>query len=140
MEIVLDSNIIFSALIKDSIIRELILNFPGKLLFPEYIFEEIIEHKEELAEKLGLNKGKLEFILNNLLKNVKIVPTILLEEYKQEATELMKNLDIDDILFIACALKYPNSSIWSNDKNLRKQNKIRIFSTKEILELINSEF
>ena len=139
MQIVLDSNIVFSALIKDSLTRKLILNLPSKFLFPEYIFEEIAEHKEELSEKLGLDKDKLNSILNSILENIIIVPTILLEKYKQEAVELIKDIDMDDVLFIACALAHPNSAIWSDDKNLKNQKKVKVYSTKEIIELMNLE-
>jgi len=41
MEIILDSNILFSALIKDSYIRQIILEYEGYFLFPTYIFEEL---------------------------------------------------------------------------------------------------
>ena len=41
MKIVLDSNVFFSALIKDSLTRKLILEYDDLFLFPEIILEEM---------------------------------------------------------------------------------------------------
>ena len=54
MQIILDSNVLFSALIRDSITRKIILEYDGKFLFPSFIFEEIEEHKHELVSKSNL--------------------------------------------------------------------------------------
>jgi predicted nucleic acid-binding protein len=51
LNIVIDSNILFSALIKDSLTRRIILDYDKTFLFPEFIFEEIQKHKEELLKK-----------------------------------------------------------------------------------------
>ncbi len=48
MHIIIDSNVLFSALIKDSLTRKLILDYEGTFLFPAYIFQEFEEHKEEV--------------------------------------------------------------------------------------------
>ena len=74
-----------------------------------------------------------------------IVEFVPLEEYHQflkQVEILSKNLSnsekiefLDDIDFLAFALKM-NCSIWSNDKLLKKQEKINIFNTKEIINLM----
>ena len=53
MNIILDSNVLFSALIKDSATRKIILKHEEAFLFPEFIFEEMEKHKEELLQKSG---------------------------------------------------------------------------------------
>jgi predicted nucleic acid-binding protein len=58
MNIVIDSNILFAALLKDSKIRNIILNYEGYFIFPAYIFEELIEHKEELIKKSKLRTSR----------------------------------------------------------------------------------
>jgi predicted nucleic acid-binding protein len=45
MNIVIDSNILFSALIKNSLTRKIILEYNGLFLFPEFIFEEMNKHE-----------------------------------------------------------------------------------------------
>ena len=51
MRIVIDSNILFSALVKDALTRKLILEYKESFLFPSFIFEELEKHKDELRRK-----------------------------------------------------------------------------------------
>ena len=97
MKIVIDSNVLFSALIKDSSTRKLILKYGGFFLFPSYIFEEMEKHKEQ-------------------------------------AVEIVKNIDLDDAIFVACALAYPESVIWSDDKKLKNQKEVKILNTGEMIK------
>ncbi|MFH1590712.1 MAG: PIN domain-containing protein [archaeon] len=46
----------------------------------------------------------------------------------------MDRIDPDDAIFIATALATPGSSIWSDDKDFEKQDRIHILKTKDILE------
>jgi predicted nucleic acid-binding protein len=51
----------------------------------------------------------------------------------------MKDIDEKDTHYVALALKL-NCPIWSNDTDLKKQNKVKIYNTKELLEeLLNDE-
>lgn len=45
-------------------------------------------------------------------------------------------IDADDVLSFACALAFAPAIIWSEDKKLKKQNKVRVLNTKEILEML----
>ena len=136
MQIIIDSNILFSALIKDSLNRKLILKYEGYFLFPSFIFEEIEEHKQELLDKSGMNEEEFDNLLNIILKKVVIVPCEILLPFREKAFELVKNIDEDDVLFVACALAYPNSIIWSDDKHFKKIRDIKVINTKEIIKII----
>ena len=138
MRIVLDSNILFSALIKDSFKRKIILEYDGKFLFPSYIFEELQEHKKELLQKAQMNADEFDTILQILLKKVFIIPKEALLPFKQEAIDIVKDIDLDDALFFACALAYPESVIWSDDKKLKEQTKIKVCNTPEIVKILSS--
>jgi len=52
MNIVIDANILFSALIKDSKTREIILGYNGYFLFPFYIFIEMKKIQRRTAKKI----------------------------------------------------------------------------------------
>lgn len=136
MNIIIDSNILFSALIKDSTTRQIILKYDNLFLFPEYIFEEMERHQQELFEKSQMNKKDFSQLLQIVLKKVIIVPNESLINYRKEALEIIKDIDKDDTIFIGCALAYPNSIIWSDDKKLKLQNKIKVLNTKEIIKLL----
>lgn len=134
MQIVIDSNVLFSALIKNSVTRKIILDYDGLFLFPSYIFEELSNHKEELLSRSKMDTQQFNQLLGIILSKVVIVSSKVLENHKEKALEIVNYIDINDVLFFACALAYPDSVIWSNDKELKRQNKIRILNTKELLK------
>ncbi|HIG96082.1 TPA: PIN domain-containing protein [Candidatus Woesearchaeota archaeon] len=136
MKIVIDSNILFSALIKDSTTRRLILEYGGTFLFPEYIFTELEKYKEGLLTKSKMYETEFEKLLVLLLKKVVIIPNERALPYKEEALTLVKDVDINDILFVACVLAHPDSLLWSDDKALKKIKGILVLHTQEIIEFM----
>lgn len=135
MIIVLDTNIFISAIVKDSTTRRLIIESEHILLFPENIFQEIREHKQEILKNSGLNKEEYDKLIAKILKYVYIVPKELVVFQRDEAYNLAKNIDVDDVLFFATALVFKNSVIWTDDKNLKSQDRIKVFNTQEIMKL-----
>ncbi len=136
MNIIIDSNPLFSALIKDSSTRRIILEYDDFFLFPSFIFEEMQKHKAELLKKSRMSEEDFNKLLQLILKKVVIVPNEVLFPYKKEAFEIVKDIDPDDVVFVACALAYPNSIIWSNDRRLKEKTKISVLNTKEIIKLL----
>jgi len=132
--IVIDSNILFSALIRDSTTRKLILEYGGFFLFPEYIFIEVEKYKSELLTKSKLNEEEFNKLLELILKKVMVVQDELLNPHYGEARRLAESVESpEDLTFFACALAYPESIIWSNDQKLKRQTKVKIISTSEML-------
>lgn len=136
MNIVVDTNIFISALIKDDISRSLIINSKNDLLFPEFEFDEIEKHKKEILKKSDLSDEEFQNLFSNLLKYVKIVKTEEIINYRNQAFDIIGNIDKDDIIFIATALAY-DATIWSDDRHFQKQNKIRILTTKDLVKTQN---
>ena len=92
MDIIVDANVLFSVLIKDSFSYNLLFSGKFHLFTPEYIFTELEKHKEEILEKtertteeffrlIETLKEELPlFHLRNwflMLKNQKKLPQIL---------------------------------------------------------------
>ena len=61
-------------------------------------------HQDELLKKSKMKKDDFYTLLHLLLKKVMIVPTEILLSYKKEALQIVKDIDKDDAIFIACAL------------------------------------
>ena len=135
MNIIVDSNVLFSALIKNSTTRKIILEYDGLFLFPSFIFEEMHKHINELMQKSAMSIEEFNQLLKLILTKVKVVQAEMLYPHRDKALEIVKEIDTNDVLFIACALAYPKSVIWSNDKKLKKQNKIKVLNTAEIIHL-----
>ena len=81
-------------------------------------------------------ENEIQKLINLILKKVTIVPENILDKYREEAVIIIGHIDPDDVLFIACGLAYPDSIIWSDDKKLKKQSRIRIQNTSEILKVL----
>ena len=60
--IVIDSNVLFSAMIRNSVTRKLILEYDGKFLLPEFVFEEMEKHKHEIQRKSGLKIEEFDLV------------------------------------------------------------------------------
>ena len=135
MNIVVDTNIFISALIKNSLTRDLIVNSQQNLILPEFEFIEIENHKEEILRKSYLSENEFKILLNKLLKYVKIIKTEETINYKQEAFDIIGEIDEDDTIFFATALAY-NAVIWSDDKHFQKQDKIKILTTQDMIKLL----
>jgi|SRR3989344_1176384 len=143
MKFVVDTNVLLTFFWSKSIFKKLSIKQGLKLYSPEYALEEINKYIEEILKKTKLSKDEFIRLRRELAIIVEFVP---LEEYHQflkQVEILSKNLSnsekiefLDDIDFLALALKM-NCSIWSNDKLLKKQEKINIFNTKEIINLMD---
>lgn len=84
-------------------------------------------------KKSKMGEKDFNLLLDLLLKKVLIIPARTLKHHKKQAMEIIKEIDKNDVIFIACALAYPNSILWSEDKKLKNQKEITVLSTKEII-------
>ncbi|MGV8162880.1 MAG: PIN domain-containing protein [Candidatus Nanoarchaeia archaeon] len=137
MNIILDSNIIFSSLIKNSTTRKLILKNKELFILPEFVFEELNKHKSELLLKTRIASDEFQELFQSIISDINIVPKKYSDEHMLEAIRIVKDIDMGDASFIACALLYPDSIIWSDDKALKKQKEVKVLNTKEIIELLS---
>ena len=135
MKIVIDTNVLFSALLKDSLTRRLILEYEDKFLFPIFIFEEMRRHQAHLLAKSRMEETDFSKLLDLLLRKVIVVPTTELRTKEKEAKALAQDIDPDDAIFFACALAH-DATIWSDDKALKGQDKVSVITTKEMKELL----
>jgi predicted nucleic acid-binding protein len=134
MNIVIDTNIFISALIKDGKTREIITSYGWNFLIPEFEFAEIKKHKSEILRKSRLAEIDFKLLVSKLLKYIRIVRNEMIIKHKQESFGIIGDIDPNDTIFIATALAC-DAAIWTDDKHFKKQNIIRILTTKEILEL-----
>jgi predicted nucleic acid-binding protein len=130
MRLVIDTNIVIAALIKDNISRKIIFDSNFSFVSPDFIYEEISNHKKEILQKSKIHEIEFEVLINILLEKIEVIP---FEDYKtflNQSKELIT--DIDDISFLAVALA-KKCSIWSEDKHFEQQNKVKIYKTKDLI-------
>ena len=129
MDIVVDANVLFASLIKDSFTYNLLFRGSFHLFTPEYIFTEFEKHKEEILRKTERTTEEFFRLVETLKRKVVLVPLEELTPYVEEAEGITP--DPDDMAYFALALKL-NCAIWSNDKKLKGQDKIQVYNTYEI--------
>ena len=134
MKIILDTNILISALMKDSITRKIIIDSSLEFFYPESSFKEIIKYESYILEKSGYDKETFHKILNKLLEYINLVPLELIRSKVNEATKIMRKIDMKDVIFIAAALTINTDFIWSEDKDFEKQENIKILKTKDLAD------
>ena len=133
MKLVIDTDILYSYFWKGSLTRSLIMGEDFELFAPELALKEIKNYKSNIIKKIKLNEREFETLLFDIAISVKFIP---IEKYKNFLKKALKiSPDPDDLDFFALALKL-KFPLWSNDLLLKKQDKIRIPTTKEILGLI----
>ena len=134
MEFVLDANILFAALIRDSVTAKIMLHKDIMLFAPEFIIEEMQRYKDQLIEKSNRTKQEFDSILDIFQRKIVLVPMRDLVSELEMACRISP--DEKDISYIALALKH-ELPIWSNDKDLKEeQDAIKVFSTKDLLGIL----
>src|SRR3989338_830818 len=117
MKIVLDVNVILSALIRDSTTRKIILNSKFEFYFPETSLNKISKYKNYILEKSGLSEEEFDKIIEILFNYIRLVPTGEIEKNWKEANKIMGQIDQEDVVFIAAAFSIKDSIIWSDDRH-----------------------
>ena len=131
MLLVVDANILMAALIKNSITRKLLMSEELILIAPEFLLEETEKYFGYLSEKTKLEKNLIKELLSEIIEKaeIKIFPAEEFKEKLKEAAEF--SADPKDSMYFALALK-EKAIIWSNDKALKKQNKVKVITTEEL--------
>jgi predicted nucleic acid-binding protein len=136
MKLIIDTNILISSLLKDSTVREILLNESLNFYLPEIVLSEVNKYLPYIIQKSKLSEEEIKKLLNTLLENLILVPIDEYENKMDEGMKIIGNIDEKDTQFIALALSIENDGIWSNDKHFEKQKKIKVFKAIDILNLL----
>lgn len=141
MKIVVDTNIVFSAILNpESPIGQIILN--GSKYYTFYSADqlklEIVRHEDKIIKISGLKKDEFLRIYGLINSRIQFINQILINDNNfQKADDLTKDIDPDDLLFVGLALQF-HCKLWSGDKRLinglRKKEFIQIITTDELFQ------
>lgn len=144
MKIIVDTNIVFSALLnsESSIAQFLIYNHPRFQFYScDYLQTEILKHRDKLLKLTKLSKSELLELERYVTNNIKFINHHLLPQQLIKETQIqLQNIDPFDVPFVALA-KHLDAKLWTGDKKLynplKEQNFENIISTRELSTLIN---
>jgi predicted nucleic acid-binding protein len=136
MRVVADTSEMFSFFNEKSKARELSLSTKLSLQAPKFSLDEINEHKDKIIKSFSLTEP--QFVLVKKLLNT-VVKFAGEKEYSKLLSEAKEvSPDPDDVDFFALALK-SKIPLWSEDKELKKQSRVKVLNTKELSKLLESE-
>ncbi|WP_462251671.1 PIN domain-containing protein [Ferruginibacter sp.] len=146
MKIVVDTNIIFSALLNSNgNIGDLLFNSDKDFEFYScsYMRYEIQKHWERLKKISKLTQENLEISYTLVISKLKFInEEIIPAETWLASEQITKGIDIDDTDFVALT-KFLKATLWTGDKilyrGLKKLNFKRVMNTAELLALRESK-
>jgi len=129
---VVDTNILFSFFWDNSFTKKLILSSEFELISSEQALKEIKKYKKEIMRKTKITDKQFE----NYYKQLKLVVDFQKEKDYQKDKKEASGFSPDeyDSDFFALCLKY-GCFLWSNDKILKEQSRVKVLSTEDIIEL-----
>ncbi len=123
MKLIVDTNIVFSAIISDKgKIGELLLNKPGGLHFlsPLFLLNELENHAEKILSITGYSNAEYQQIKSFITRDIEFVHSKNISRRNWEiSSELLSDIDKNDIPFLALSLE-ANCLLWTGDKKLIK--------------------
>jgi predicted nucleic acid-binding protein len=132
MKLVVDANVVISALIADSKTRELIVTLEPDLFTPEFVHDEIENYEELIVEKSGMTPDRVAQFINLLFQYIEVVPASEFYPYIEQAEEVIGDTDPDDVLYLACALA-TDADVWSDDSDFEEQDVVGTHSTSNVI-------
>ena len=142
MRIIVDTNIVFSALLNsNSRIGRLLLDSRDMFCFYscKYLQKEIHRHRDKIHHYSRLNNDDLSELIALVESRIffleeKLLPATVIAEAK----EWVKNVDFDDFAFVAIA-NHLDAWLWTGDKKLitglRQKGYRRIISTADLCDM-----
>ena len=89
-----------------------------------------------IIQKSGMSRREVELVFRLFMQNIMIIPEEEIKTKMKEARRIMNDIDINDSPILACALAVTNDGIWSEDRHFERQNKIKLWKTKDLLKYI----
>ena len=131
MELVADTNVLYTYFWKKSLARKVLMSRDLNLFSPEFSLEEIKNYRNDIIKKTGITAKEFDNLRTDLAIAVEFVPV---EDYKDLFGRALRiSPDPDDADFFALSLK-KKIPIWSNDARLKKQKSVPVLSTKDLLD------
>ena len=133
MELVGDTNIVFSLFKKSSFTNKFLKEQDIKLFAPAQLIKQLHKYSDDVCSKAKISK-------QTFLKDISLLPELIeFKEpsslFKHKASKLISHKS--DVSFLALALEL-NIPIWSNDDHFKEQSEIPVFKTHELKRFLDA--
>jgi predicted nucleic acid-binding protein len=119
-KIIVDTNIIFSALLKrQSVFTALLLESEHKFYVPELVIIELFKHKDKILKLSQIPEEDLLRFYHVILRRINIYKEDLIQiDNLKQAYNLCFDIDVNDTIYIALTLEL-RGKLWTGDKKLK---------------------
>ena len=136
MELVVDANVLLASLLKEAITRELLLDTRLRLYAPEHLISEtlhLLKRSASLRKRIHLSAKELEELFYLLTQEIETIPKKEFTSQMNEALKIAPHKEDAPYLALALARNIP---IWSNDRGIHAQSKVKVYTTKELISTL----
>ena len=123
MKVIVDANIVFSAILNtNGKIGDLLLNSKGIIEFiaPRYMLREIVKYHHKIMSLANIDREELERIQYHIVRNITFISEEQIpDNYWIKAEKIVHDVDAKDTPYIAFS-NYMRVKIWTGDKALIK--------------------
>jgi predicted nucleic acid-binding protein len=142
MRIIVDANIIFSAILNtDGKIGDVLLNSHNiyEFIAPRFLKDEIRKYQKKILLISGYSNSELLEVEDKVYKPISFISEVHIPlSIRVSSEHLVKDIDPKDVAYVAFA-KYFRCKLWSGDKALRnglvKKGFTNIINTDELFKL-----
>jgi predicted nucleic acid-binding protein len=119
--VVVDTNIIFSALLRGQTrFADILLRSDSRFFICESVLVELFRHKEKMVAASRLDPDEVVQLYQTLLHNLNVEKESLIEvEHRHKATDLCRDVDPADAPMVALTLSL-DGLLWTGDRRLRR--------------------
>lgn len=122
MKIVVDTNIVFSAILNSSgNIGKLLIHSKKHIQFYSchYLKEEIFRHRGKLLKLTKLTESELSELIDLVTRNIEFLNEFVIPDKTiLKAYEIVRDIDENDVIFVALTKHLKGSKLWTGDKKL----------------------
>lgn len=133
MKLVLDANILISALLGSRRTIGLIRMGQHSFYAPRKIVDEVAKYATEICEKSGQTQDEFKDTLAALLVFINVKSPETYSPHLDHSRSLLEKRDMNDAEYLALAFAIQADAIWTNDKDFTVQKNIRVLSTDSLL-------
>ncbi len=132
--IVIDTNILISAFIKNSVTRRILIESGVIFAYPEVALEELLHHKAMILKKGHYDEATFTIITNTLLQHIHLISLEIIQPHLPRARDIMESIDSTDAVFIATSFALDYIPLWSDDTDFDRQSVAPILKTRDMIK------
>ena len=131
MKLVVDSNIVIAAMLKQGITRELLMEAPIEFVSPEHMLGELRSHRALIAKRAGLSAAEFDLLFALVSEKISVVDSDTYKSTMAQASDLIGKHDLGDVPFLALALA-SKCGIWSYNEKHFEGAGVRLWGTADV--------